>query len=76
MAPERLNAEHVSRLQQYNPELELLYDLVGAMKVHLSEGFKTNGLMPQTERRPIYETVVWPVAWEPTGLFCLRLLPK
>jgi hypothetical protein len=20
--------------------------------------------------------IVWPVAWEPTGLFCLRLLPK
>jgi hypothetical protein len=21
-------------------------------------------------------TIVWPVAWEPTGLFCPRLLPK
>jgi hypothetical protein len=27
------------------------------MKVHLPEGFKTNGMMPKTDRRPIYETV-------------------
>jgi hypothetical protein len=27
------------------------------MKVHLPENFTTNGLMPRTDRRPIYETV-------------------
>jgi hypothetical protein len=57
MAPGRLNLERVSRLRPDNPELALLNDLVCGMKVHLPEGFKTNGMMPRTDRRPIYETV-------------------
>jgi hypothetical protein len=24
----------------------------------------------------VVKSPLWPVAWEPTGLFCLRLLPK
>jgi hypothetical protein len=57
MAPGHLNGERVSRLRPDNPELTLLDDLVGGMKVHLPEGFKTNGMMPRTDCRPIYETV-------------------
>jgi hypothetical protein len=57
MAPGRLNLERVSRLRPDNPELALLCDLVCGMKVHPPEGFKTNGMMPRTDRRPIYETV-------------------
>jgi hypothetical protein len=34
-----------------------LHELAGGMKVHLPEGFETNGLMPRTDLRPIYETV-------------------
>jgi hypothetical protein len=55
MAPGRLNADRVSRLRLDNPELTLLKDLVGGMKVHLPEGFKTNGMMR-----------LWSSAW----LFC------
>ena len=57
LAPGRLNAERVSRLRPDNPELALLNDLVGGMRVHLPEGFTSNGMMPRTPRRPIYETV-------------------
>ena len=57
LAPGRLNAERVSRLRPDNPEMALLYDLVGGMRVHLPEGFTANGMMPRTPRRPIYETV-------------------
>jgi hypothetical protein len=57
LAPDRMNAERVSRLQPDNPELGLLKDLVIGMKVHLPKVFTTNGLLPRSPRRPIYETV-------------------
>jgi hypothetical protein len=57
LTPGRLNADRVSRLRPDNPETALLNDLVEGMRVHLPEGFTTNGMMPRTDRRPIYETV-------------------
>lgn len=57
LAPGRLNLERVSRLRPDNPEIALLHDLVKGMKVHLPDGFRTNGLMPRSDRRKIYETV-------------------
>lgn len=57
LAPGRLNVERVSRLRADNPEMALMQDLVGGMRVHLPEGFTANGLQPRTDRRPIYETV-------------------
>lgn len=57
LSPDRLNSERVSRLRPDNPELALMNDLVGGMRVHLPDGFSTNGMMPRTPRRPIYETV-------------------
>jgi hypothetical protein len=53
----RLNSERIEKLRLDNPEMALLHELAGGMKVHLPEGFMTNGLMPRTDRRPIYETV-------------------
>jgi hypothetical protein len=61
LAPGRLNADRVSRLRHDNPEIALLSELVEGMRVHLPEGFATNGMMPRTHRRPIYETVATPV---------------
>jgi hypothetical protein len=57
LAPGRMNLDRISWLRSDNPELELLGDLVRGMKVHLPEGFSVNGMMPRTDRRPIYETV-------------------
>jgi hypothetical protein len=57
LAPDRMNAERVSRLRLDNPELPLLKDLVAGMKVHLPVNFTPNGMMPRSPRRPIYETV-------------------
>jgi hypothetical protein len=61
MAPGRLNGERVARLKPNDPELTLLIDLVGGMELRLPEGLKTNGMMPRTDRRPIYETVAFAV---------------
>lgn len=57
LVPGRMNSERVAQLRPDNPERELLTDLVEGMKVHLPEGFQVNGMMPRTDRRPIYETV-------------------
>ena len=57
LAPDRLNTERVAQLRPDNPELALMHDLVGGMRVHLPEGFAPNGTLPRTSRRPIYETV-------------------
>ena len=57
LTPGRLNSERIEKLRLDNPERALLHELAGSMKVHLPEGFMTNGLMPRTDRRPIYETV-------------------
>ena len=57
LAPGRLNAERVARLRADNPEKALMSDLVGGMKVHLPDGFKPNGMMKRSKRRPIYESV-------------------
>jgi hypothetical protein len=57
LTPGRLNADRVSRLHPDNPEVALLSELVEGMRFHLPEGFTTNGMMPRTDRRPIYETV-------------------
>lgn len=57
LSPGRLNTERVLRLRPDNPELGLMHDLVGGMRVHLPDGFKTNGMMERSPRRPIYETV-------------------
>ena len=57
LAPGRLNMERVALLRPDNPERDLLIDLTKGMKVHLPDGFETNGMMPRSARRPIYETV-------------------
>lgn len=57
LSPGRLNMERVARLRPDNPERDLLVDLTQGMKVHLPDGFATNGMMPRSARRPIYETV-------------------
>jgi hypothetical protein len=57
LEPGRMNSERISRQRPDNPELGLLNDFVTGMKVHLPEGFRLNGMMPRTDRRPIYETV-------------------
>jgi hypothetical protein len=53
----RLNLDRIEKLRPDNPERPLLQELAGGMKVHLPEGFMTNGLKPRTDRRHIYETV-------------------
>ena len=53
LSPGRLNAERVSD----NPEIVLMRDLAEVMRVHLPEGFTTNGPLKRSARRPIYETV-------------------
>jgi hypothetical protein len=57
LSPGRLNMERVALLRPDNPERDLLIDLTKGMKVHLPDGFETNGSMPRSARRPIYETV-------------------
>ena len=57
LSPGRLNAERVSRLRSDNPEIALMRDLAEGMRVHLPEGFTTNGTLKRSARRPIYETV-------------------
>jgi hypothetical protein len=59
--PGRLNSERVARRRPDNPELALLNDLTEGMRVHLPEGFATNGMMPRTDRRNTYETVAMAV---------------
>jgi hypothetical protein len=57
LTPGRLNSERIEKLRPDNPKRALLHDLAGGMKVQLPEGFMTNGHMPRTDRRPIYETM-------------------
>jgi hypothetical protein len=57
LLPNRLNLERVGRLRPDNPELTLMKDLVGGMRVHLPQGFEPNGLMERTPRRKSYESV-------------------
>jgi hypothetical protein len=57
LAPGRLNLERVSRLRPDNPEIALLHDLVKGMKVHLPDGFRTNGLMPRSHRRKCHNDI-------------------
>jgi hypothetical protein len=43
LAPDRLSVERVSRLRPDNPEMRMMTDLAGGMRVHLPEGFTPNG---------------------------------
>jgi hypothetical protein len=51
--------ERVALLRPDNPERDLLIDLTKGMKVHLPDGFETNGMMPRSARRPY--TRRWPL---------------
>jgi hypothetical protein len=57
LTPGHLNLDRISKLRPDYPERTMLNELANGIKVHLPEGFATNGLMPRTDRRPIYETV-------------------
>lgn len=75
----RLNAERVSRLRPDNPELVLMNDLVGGMRVHLPEGFISNGRLKQSPKRKSYLTVATAVnkmlgaVWDQNLAFVLPL---
>jgi hypothetical protein len=43
LAPDRLSLERVSRLRTDNPEMMMMIDLAGGMRVHLPEGFEPKG---------------------------------
>jgi hypothetical protein len=53
LAPDRLSLERVSRLHTDNPEMMMMIDLPGGMRVHLPEGFKPNGFLPRTPLRDL-----------------------
>ena len=57
LSADRLSVERVSRLRPDNPEINLMIDLAGGMRVHLPEGFEPNGSLPRTPLRSTYETV-------------------
>ena len=53
LAPDRLSLERVSRLHTDNPEMMMMIDLPGGMRVHLPEGFKPNDSLPRTPLRDL-----------------------
>ena len=57
LSPDRLSMDRVSRLQADNPELQLMTDLSGGMRVHLPEGFTPNGSLPRIPLRSTYVSV-------------------
>ena len=57
LSPDRLSMDRVSRLRADNPELQLMTDLSGGMRVHLPEGFTPNGSFPRTPLRSTYVSV-------------------
>jgi hypothetical protein len=57
LAHNRLSVERVSRLRPDNPEMDLMIDLAGGMRVHLPEGFTPNGSLPRTPLRDNYVAV-------------------
>jgi hypothetical protein len=54
LAPDRLSLERVSRLRTDNPQMMMMIDLAGGMRVHLPEGFEPNGSLPRTPLRDLY----------------------
>lgn len=57
LAHDRLSVERVSRLRPDNPEINLMIDLAGGMRVHLPDDFKPNGDSPRTPLRDNYVAV-------------------
>jgi hypothetical protein len=57
LAHDRLSLERVSRLGPDNPEMDLMRDLAGGMRVHLQEEFTPNGSLPRTPLRDNYVAV-------------------
>jgi hypothetical protein len=58
LAHDRLSLERVSRLRPDNPEMDLMRDLAGGMRVHLPEEFTPNGSLPRTLLRDNYVAAV------------------
>jgi hypothetical protein len=48
LAHNHLVVERMSRLRPDNPEMDLMIDLAGGMRVHLPEGFTPNASLPRT----------------------------
>lgn len=57
ISPGRLNNERISKLLPSNPEIELLRDLAGGMRVHLPYGFQPNGAQTPSPLRKTYVAV-------------------
>ena len=54
LAPQRLNPARIASLRADKPEIEMLLDLAGGMRVPLPAGFVPNGSSPSSPLRPIY----------------------
>jgi hypothetical protein len=57
LAHDRLSLERVSRLRPDNPEMDLMRDMAGGIRVHLPEEFTPNGSLPRTPLRDNYVAV-------------------
>jgi hypothetical protein len=53
LAHDRLSLERVSRLRPDNPEVDLMIDLAGGIRVHLPVDFTPNGFVPRKPLRDI-----------------------
>jgi hypothetical protein len=72
LAHDRLSLERVSRLHPDKPEVNLMIDLAGGMRVHLPN-FTPNGSLPRTPLRHNYAAVSTAVNKMLTALIEQRL---